>query len=107
MITIRIHDDKSFQGGQDAFYAFTDSEEKEYISGIFNFWYEQLGKGDDGCEYRIVWTISDKEAYREGNKDCCDWSHPDEILNLDTKQPLRNTCKIINDDNEYIATPKI
>lgn len=87
MKKITLTTQATVQGYEGAFYRYTTDEGKASIMGIYDNWYAANGRDEQGNEYLIVWAISNREAFDNGDEDCCDWDEPSEVLNLDTGLP--------------------
>lgn len=88
MKKIRLINDAHLEGYENAFYGFTTAEGKASATGIWGERYEATAIDDDGTEYRVVWAISNREAFDNGDEDCCDWNEPSEIINVETGLPV-------------------
>lgn len=93
MINIKLTEPAYVDGFNGAFYRYTTEDGTPSACGIFDNWYTALAVDEDGNEYRVVWTISDIDAYNNGDEDCCDWNNPAEILDLNSGLPV--SAKII------------
>ena len=82
MLKIRLTDNAYLEGGEGVFYRYHTKDGKLSACGIYGNWYEAHAVDDDDNEYRVVWEISDREAFDNGDEDCCDWENPSEIVNL-------------------------
>ena len=82
MLNIMLTENAYLEGGRGVFYRYHLKDGRLSVCGIYGYWFEAPGVAEDGTEYRIVWEISDREAFDDGNEDCCDWKNPSEIYRL-------------------------
>ena len=85
---IKLTENAHLDGYNGGFYRFTTKDGKASASGIADEYYTAIGCSEEGKEYRIVWTIADREAFERGDEDCCDWDNPAEIIDLDSGLPV-------------------
>ena len=86
-MNIKLKEQAYLAGYEGGFYRFTTDEGKPSIKGIWGEYYTAIAADNNDTEYRVVWEISNREAFDNGDEDCCDWDNPAEILNLDTGLP--------------------
>lgn len=71
-------------GGYDgSFLRFTDEEGNELVGGIWGVYYEALAEDESGNRYYVCWDITKREAFDEGDEDCCDWDYPAIVFDSD------------------------
>lgn len=88
MLQIRLTENAYLEGGEGVFYRYHTKDGKLSACGIYGNWYEAHAVDDDNNEYRVVWEISDREAFDNGDEDCCDWENPSEIVRLSDNIPM-------------------
>ena len=84
MKKIRLTNDAHLEGYEGSFYRFTTDEGEASAFGIWGERYEATAIDDNGTEYRVVWAIANREAFDNGDEDCCIWNAPNEITNIAT-----------------------
>lgn len=89
MLKITLKENPYVSGYSGAFYRFHTENGSLSATGIWDNWYEAEALDSDGNEYRVVWEISNYEAYNSGDEDCCDWDNPAEIYSYAEGNPLR------------------
>ena len=88
MLKIKITNQPHAEGYKGAFFRFTTKDGKQSIKGIWDNWYEASATDDNGNEYRIVWAITNNEAFVSGDEDCCNWDEPNEIYSYTEGKPV-------------------
>ena len=94
MTEIRLTQDAYVCGYEGAFYRFTTVEGKPSANGIFDNWYEASAEDENGRKYKVVWAVSDKDAFDNGDEDCCEWDNPAEILD-EQGNNVTDNCTIV------------
>lgn len=89
MLKIRLTEQAQLEGYDGAFYRFHTADGKLAVTGIWNNWYESHAIDENGNEYRIVWIISNHEAFENGDEDCCNWDEPEEIYSYTDGKPVK------------------
>lgn len=89
MLEIKLTQPAHIEGYNGAFYRFHTENGTQSASGIWDNWYEAAAVDESGNEYRVVWEISDYEAYNNGHGDCCDWENPAEIYSYTDHKPIK------------------
>lgn len=79
MLKIKLTQDAYVEGYEGAFYRLHTYDGKLSALGIQNNWYTANAIDEKGNEYKIVWAITNREAFERGDEDCCDWDNPSEI----------------------------
>ena len=82
MLQIRLTENAYLEGGEGVFYRYHTKDGKLLACGIYGNWYEAHAVDDDDNIYRVVWEISDREAFDNGDEDCFDWENPSEIVRV-------------------------
>lgn len=88
MRKIKLTENACVEGYEGAFYRFHTENGTLSPCGIWDNWYEASAVDEDGNEYRVVWEISDHEAFNNGDEDCCDWDNPAEIYSYADRKPV-------------------
>lgn len=88
MLKIRLTQEAHAEGYKGAFYRLTTNDRKQSACGIWDNWYEASAEDSEGNEYRVVWEISNTEAFNNGDNDCCDWDNPAEIFSYTDGKPI-------------------
>lgn len=88
MLNIKLTEQAHVEGYGGAFYRFHTENGALSASGIWDNWYEAAAVDQNGNEYRIVWEISNHEAFISGDEDCCDWENPAEIYSYTDGKPV-------------------
>lgn len=88
MIIIKLTQSAYVEGYDGAFYRYTTEDGQASACGIYDNWYTARAIDDDGKEYRVIWQISDLDAFNRGDEDCCDWDNPAEVIDLDSGLPV-------------------
>ena len=88
MLTIKLTDNAHIEGYEGAFYRLHTDDGKASACGIHGNWYEATATDENGNEYCVVWEISNKEAFNNGDEDCCDWDNPAEIYSYADGKPV-------------------
>ena len=84
---IHLAQEPYVEGYEGAFYRFNGGSS---ACGIWDNWYIAYGNDDEGTKYRIVWSITNTEAFNNGDEDCCNWDNPDEIYDMDNNVVIEN-----------------
>lgn len=92
---IKLTQDAYVCGYEGAFYRFTTKDGKRSCHGIWNNWYEGTATDEDGKDYKVIWEITDRDAFDAGDEDCCDWDNPAEILD-DEGNTVTDECVIVD-----------
>lgn len=88
MLKIRLTQDAHVEGYDGAFYRFATEDGKSAATGIWDNWYEANAEDTEGNEYRVVWEISNMDAFNSGDEDCCNWDEPAEIYSYKDNKPV-------------------
>ncbi len=88
MIKIKLTQSAYVEGFEGAFYRYTTNEGTPSACGIFDNWYTAAAVDTNGNKYRVVWEISNLDAFNSGDEDCCDWDNPSEVIDINSGLPV-------------------
>lgn len=88
---IKLKSNPTVEGYEGAFYRFHTENGTLSPCGIWDNWYEAEATDESGNEYRVVWEISNHEAFNNGDEDCCDWDNPAEIYSYSERKAITAT----------------
>lgn len=95
-IKIKLTQDAYVEGYKGAFYRFTTDEGKSSACGIWDNWYTAQAVDESGKTYRVVWEITDYDAFENGDEDCCNWTDPAEVIDDETGMPVTDMIKLVD-----------
>ena len=81
--SITLSQEAYIEGYDGSFLRFTDEDGNELATGIWGAYYEASAEDEDGNRYCVCWEITNREAFDEGDEDCCDWDCPTIVFDSD------------------------
>lgn len=69
------------------------TDEGKPSTTVLHEYYTVQAVDNAGNDYDVYWSISNREAFYNGDEDCCDWDEPEEIYSWHEGKPV--SAKII------------